>query len=387
MPRTDFVVRQAPFRLILPAVRPRTRAYSALTVLSLLGLSATGRADDVLAGVFVRGDTDSTTVISPKAELTAGLIDDATTVSVGYAADIWTSASIDIRTAATQPVSEQRDELTAGLAREMTDVTLRGGYRFSHEGDYVSHGGALSVVQRLAEGAATIETGLTAAFDTVGRSGDEAFLRGLSTVGFRLAYTQVLDPETVLQGAYELIRRDGYQASAYRFVGLGGDGLCNGTAQLCVPENHPSTRWRNAWVLRARRAVGDAWSAGLDYRLYVDDWGVTSHTVAAEANWLPDEDSQVTARYRFYWQDEADFYQPVYALGAEIGYLTRDRELSPMSTHRLVLAYERTFDLTAAGPATTLTLVVGGSVLDYRDFVGLDVVGALDASLSLSVEL
>jgi hypothetical protein len=109
--------------------------------------------------------------------------------------------------------------------------------------------------------------------------------------------------------------------------------------------------------------------------------------VAAEANWLPDEDSQVTARYRFYWQDEADFYQPVYALGAEIGYLTRDRELSPMSTHRLVLAYERTFDLTAAGPATTLTLVVGGSVLDYRDFVGLDVVGALDASLSLSVEL
>jgi hypothetical protein len=127
---------------------------------------------------------------------------------------------------------------------------------------------------------------------------------------------------------------------------------------------------------------------GLDYRLYVDDWGLASHTVGAEATWLPDEDSQVIARYRFYWQDESDFYQPVYELGPDsVRYLTRDRELSPMSTHRLVLAYQRTFDLTAAGPAATVTFALGGTVLDYRDFVGLAVVGALDASLALSVEL
>jgi len=371
---------------MLPAVR--SRAYSLLTVLVALGLAASARADDVLAGVFIRGDTDSTTVISPKAELTAGIIDDATTVSAGYAADIWSSASIDIRTAATAPVSEQRDELTAGLAREMTDVTLRGGYRFSHEADYVSHGGTLGVIQRLAEGAATIETGLSAAFDTVGRSGDEAFSRGLSTVGLRLAYTQILDPKTALQIAYELMRRDGYQASPYRFVGLGGDGFCNGTAQLCVPESHPSIRWRNAWVLRARRALSDDWSAGLDYRFYIDDWGIASHTASAQAIWLPDEDSSFIARYRFYWQSEADFYQPTYEIpDARFRYVTRDRENSPMSTHRLVLAYERTFDLTAAGPATTATLAVGGTILDYRDFIGLDTVGALDVSLALSVEL
>ncbi len=246
----------------------------------------------------------------------------------------------------------------------------------------------LAVVQRLAEGAATIETGLTAAFDTVGRSGDERFSRGLSTVGLRLAYTQVLDPHTVLQGAYELMRRDGYQASPYRFVGIGGDGLCNGTAQLCVAESHPSIRWRNAWVLRLRRALGDEWSTGLDYRFYVDDWGISSHTATGQAIWLPSEDDTIIARYRFYWQNEADFYQPVYELTAERRrLLTRDRELSPMSTHRLVLAYERTFDLTAAGPSTTMTLAIGGSILDYRDFVGLEVVGALDASLSLMVEL
>jgi hypothetical protein len=371
---------------MLPAVCRRAKA--GLTAICVFLACTTARADDVLAGVFVRGDTDSTTVVSPKAELTAGIVDDATTVTAGYAADIWTSASIDIRTAATQPVSEQRDELTAGIAREMSDVTLRGGYRFSTENDYDSHGGVLAVIQRLAEGAATIETGLSAAFDTVGRSGDERFSRGLSTVGFRLAYTQVLDPNTVLQGAYELMRRDGYQASPYRFVGLGGDGFCRGTAQLCVAESHPSIRWRNAWVARLRRALGDHWSTGLDYRFYIDDWGVASHTATAQAVWLPDEDTTVIARYRFYWQNEADFYQPTYALAdARLRYVTRDRELSPMSTHRLVLAYERTFDLTAAGPATTMTLAIGGSILDYRDFVGLDVVGALDASLSLTVEL
>ncbi|MBW2464123.1 MAG: DUF3570 domain-containing protein, partial [Deltaproteobacteria bacterium] len=318
------------------------------------------RADDVLAGVFVRADTDSTTVISPKAELTTGLIDDATTLSLGYAADIWTSASIDIRTAATRPVSEQRDELVAGVIREMTDVTVRGGYRFSHEADYISHGGTLGIIQRLAQGAATLETGLAAAFDQVGRSGDEAFSRGLSTIGFRLALTQVLDPETVIQGAYELMRRDGYQASPYRFVGIGGDGLCNGTAQFCVPESHPSVRWRNAWVVRARRSLGEHWSTGVDYRFYLDDWGVSSHTASLQLSWLPDEDSMVIARYRFYWQGESDFYQPVYG-DPEVRhrYVTRDRELSPMSTHRVVLAYERAFELTAAGPTVTATMNVG----------------------------
>ncbi len=353
------------------------------------GLRApTALADDVTTGAFVRTDTDGTTVVTPRAGVEARVIDDATTVRAGYAADIWTSASIDVRTAATAPVTEQRDEITAGVTRELTDVTVSAGYRFSHENDYVSHGGSVGLVQRLAEGNATVEVALHASADTVGRSGDERFARSLASVGARVVYTQVLDPYTIVQGAYELTRREGYQSSPYRFVGLGGDGLCNGTAQLCVPESHPSLRLRHALVASGRRSLGRAFSAGLEYRFYFDDWGIASHTVAAQLAWLPDDRTQVMARYRFYIQDAADFYASRYDLPTgTILYVTRDRELGPISTHRLVLSVERAIDLTAAGPAAELTLAIGGGVLDYRDFVGLDTVLAFDASLSFEVEL
>jgi hypothetical protein len=374
-----------------PALTPaRAPALARVLALALaLALAPTpASADDVTAGAFVRTDTDGTTVVTPRASVEAGVIDDATTVRAGYAADIWTSASIDVRTAATAPVTEQRDEIVAGVARELTEVSVRAGYRFSHENDYVSHGGSAGIVQRLAEGNATVEVALQAAADTVGRSGDEAFARSLATVGARVVYTQVIDPHTIVQGAYELTRREGYQASPYRFVGLGGDGLCNGTAQLCVPESHPSLRLRNAIVASGRRALGALFSAGLEYRFYFDDWGITSHTVAAQLAWLPGARTELLARYRFYWQEPAEFYRARYEVPAgAIQYVTRDRELGPISTHRLVLALEHDLDLTAAGPAAELTLAVAGSLLDYRDFVGLDTVLALDVTLAFEVEL
>jgi hypothetical protein len=345
-------------------------------------------ADEVSAAVYVRTDTDGTDVVSPRVRGRAGVIDDQTFLDVGYAADVWTSASIDVRTAATRAVTEQRDELTAGVSREMTDVTMRAGYRYSVENDYTSHGGAVAVEQRLAEGAATVETQLSAAQDTVGRSGDDGFQRGLATVGARVAYTQVLDADTILQGAYELSRREGYQASPYRFVGVGGDGRCGGTATLCLPESVPPVRLRHAIVARVRRSLGASWSGGLEYRLYVDDWGLGAHTGGAQLAWLPDDRSTVSLRYRFHVQGSASFYRARYETPTgRIGLVTNDRELSALRTHRVALGYERDVDLTEAGPTMRITAGVGLGVLGYQDFPGLDTVLALDATLAAAVEL
>lgn len=350
--------------------------------------SGDGSADEITAGVYVRSDTDGTVVLSPSAAARVGVVDDATWVEAGYAADIWTSASIDIRTAATREVSEQRDELTLGVEREQTDVTLRADYRFSHETDYVSHGGSLSISQRLAEGNATIGTVLFAAQDTVGRSGDQDFSRALSTVGARASYTQVLDPNTLTQFTYELARREGFQSSPYRFVGVGGDGSCAGTATLCLPETHPGVRLRNTFVARVRRGFGRHASGGLAYRFYLDDWEVQSHTAIAQLSYLPDESSTLGLRYRFYLQSEASFYEARYTDTARrLRFVTRDRELSPLRTNRLSLSYERSFDLTDAGPLLELSLAVSATTLAYQDFVGLDRVWAFDAILHATVEL
>ncbi|HJL35612.1 MAG TPA: DUF3570 domain-containing protein, partial [Polyangiaceae bacterium LLY-WYZ-15_(1-7)] len=378
--------------LLLLALLALRRRPTIAALLALVGVALfsprVARADEVAAGLYVRADTDDITVVSPKLRANVRL-GDRTTVGAGYAADIWTGASIDVRTAATRPIREQRDELTAHLAHELDDVTLGASYRFSHEGDYDSHGGALDATWRFAEGNATVRARLLAAQDVVGRAGDPDFERRLGTLGAHLVYTQNVDRLTLLQLAYELTRREGYQASPYRFVGIGGDGSCAGTAQLCVAEAHPGLRMRNAAVARFRRAFGERFSFGAAYRFYGDDWGLFGHTITAQLGVLPGERDLVTLRARFHGQDAASFYRARYEErpGERLRYVTRDRELGALFTTRVQLAWERTLDLTDAGPELQLTLAAAGTHLRYRDFVGLDQVWAVELTFAAVVLL
>ncbi|MDQ3033720.1 MAG: DUF3570 domain-containing protein [Myxococcota bacterium] len=344
--------------------------------------------DEIRVGTLLRTDTDGTQVIAPSARARVEVLDEQTHVDAEYTADVWTSASIDIRTAATMPVTEQRDEVNAGLDRRFDDFVVRGGYRFSIEPDYESHGGVITGSQDFADHNTTVEVRLTAQLDRVGRAGDELFDRELTLFGARLGYTQVIDPQMVVQGAYEIITMQGFQSSPYRFVGVGGDGMCGGTAQLCVPETHPNARTRHAIVVRARRAFDDAISVHADYRFYVDDWGLVGNTAALQLNWVHDEHGLLALRYRMHNQGAASFYRSTYPMpSGALQFVTRDRELSPLWTHRLALAYEREADLGDAGPTLRIAGALGGTYLEYQDFVGLTEVLALDLTLTIGVEL
>ncbi len=350
-------------------------------------LPTTATANEGGITVFVRGDTDQTTVVSPRASLSAGLDEDRTRFDVAYSADVWTSASIDVQTAATHPITEQRDQIEAAASRQIDDVNVGASYYFSGEADYWSHGVSLLSSQELFSKNTTLEERATWSHDTVGRSGDPDFSRPLDTVGLRLALSQVLARNLIVQAVWEGGYRVGYQSSPYRFVGLGGDGQCAGTAVLCVPEAHPDTRLRNAAVLRGHYSLSPGSSLGLGYRLYFDDWGVTAHTVTAEVAWLPSETSVITIRYRFYLQSAAAFYQSTYPLpGGQLHYATRDRELSPMFSNRVALSYEKEIAVSDA-VKVGLAFAVGGTVFVYGDFVGLDEVFAGDATVALTLEL
>lgn len=372
-----------------PRVRPWLASAIAFALI-VIATDAPVHADEeqIRVGTLVRTDSDGTTVVSPTVRGRLALFDDATHVDAEYTADVWSSASIDVRTAATRVVEEQRDEVNVGIDRRFDDFLVRGGYRFSTENDYESHGGVIAGSLDLAEHSTTLELRLSAEHDQVGRSGDDLFARSLDVYGARLSYTQVIDPQMLVQLAYELGHNEGFQSSPYRFVGVGGDGRCAGTATLCVPESHPGIRTRNAVVLRGRRALDDHVSIHADYRFYIDDWGLYANTVAAQVNWLHDEEGLVAIRYRFHQQGAAAFYRSTYpAPTGTLLYVTRDRELSALMTHRLALSYERSIMIGEAGPTVRLAAAIGGTYIDYEDFVGLTEVVAFDATLTVGVEL
>ena len=348
---------------------------------------AHARADEVASALYVRADTDHTTVVSPRVRGDKRL-GQATTLDVTYAADIWTSASVDIRASASvRPVTEQRDELDLQIGHDLQDVRVHASYRFSSEHDYTSHGGSLGGSLDLANNAATLDASLHVIADTVGQSGNPSFARSLTTLDGTLSYTQVIDPMMLMQLTYELAHNIGYQASPYRFVGVGGTGFGCVGASLCLPERVPAQRTRHALALLIRRALSDNVSVGLTYRYYFDDWSLGSHTLLGELGWNLAEHTLLALRYRFYTQGAVHFYQRIYNQLDDDQWRTRDRELSKLSYHRAGAELEQVLVVRDGGAQLSCTLGVSGNLYRYADFVGLSEVAALEISAALLLQL
>lgn len=361
-----------------------------LVALSCLVPGERVRADELGSAVYVRSDSDGTVVVSPHLRW-QGQVDAATTVDAAYTVDVWSSASIDVRTSATQRprVTEQRDEIDVGVTRTLQELTLGASYRYSVENDYTSHGVVLTASQDLAQRATTLTATAALSQDAVGRAGYPQFSESLTTGNLGLSVSQVLDPSSIVQLSYDLIVVDGYQASPYRYVGIDGvtaDGACVPSSPTCQPEQLPLRRTRHALALQARRALGARASLGGSYRYYADSWALSSHTVDGRLSYLPSDPWTLQLNYRYYQQGAAEFYRAAYTSADDLRYLTRDRELSPLDSGRVGLRIQRTWRFAgdAAERELRATLDAGRTAYSYDNFLGLDQVTAYELTFALS---
>jgi hypothetical protein len=355
-----------------------------LILLALLsaasGCGLRARPSEAASAVYVRSDTDRTTVVSPRARV-AAVLGDAAELEASHAVDAWSSASVDITTAATGVVRERRHETNAGVGWRSGAWALSGGYRYSTEPDYWSHGGSLRLSRDLAQKNATLALAAFGSADVVGRAGDPGFRQNQSFGGARLTYSQMLGPRVVAELQWETLRVGGFQASPYRFVALGGAGTCALAAPFCVPEHVPDERFRHAPALRARWAVARTLSLGLAYRFYFDSWGLRSHTLEPDLAWLVGERGTLTLFGRYYTQDDASFYRARYQTVQDAaGYVTRDRKLSAFYTLGAGLSYMHEIPLGTDGAVLMAGLRAGLIRFRYLDFVGLERVSVVEAT-------
>jgi hypothetical protein len=345
------------------------------------------------SALYARADTNATTVWSPRLRV-AGQVGESLGVETAIALDAWTGASVDVTTAATKAIHEVRKEVTAGGYYALPHVTVGGGYRYSTENDYWSNGGVGTLTFDMADKNTTLVLAGFGSRDTVGRAHDPGFKEPQSSAGGRVSLTQILDASSLLQLAWETTRISGYQASPYRFVAVGGTGVCRGTPSSstsaidgCGPELVPDERYRHAASARGRRALGEHVSAGLEYRFYFDSWGVLSHTIMPDLSLRLSEHDLLSFDYRYYTQGAADFYKPRYLEASDaLGYRTRDRELSALYSNRIGLRFHHGFEF--ADGARVLSLALRSSVTRYKylAFVGLSKVDALEGTLLLSLD-
>lgn len=352
-----------------------TRARAVVVAAALALAPAAAQADDeATGGVTVYADDDETTIVSPRARVTADL-GERVSATASYDADVITTASVDVRTGATpRGFTDIRHGGTVGGTvaldrRTKVGATLRG----STENDFDLLGATATLSHELRDRTWTLTGAYGLERSWIGRSNDETFAEDAWSQRASAAATVVLDARTVLSASYSLGVATGFLASPYRFVPLWSSLDAQGRPAASVPERLPSVRDRHALGVELRRALPDDWFLGGRLTAYLDGWGIGAGTLNLEATRAFAHDAlTLRVRGRGYAQSAARFHRERYATWPEVpDVVSGDRELGAMTSVMVGLGAH--LRLTPVGPAG-LWAHVGADAMwfHYFDFAPLE---------------
>ncbi|MBK7188638.1 MAG: DUF3570 domain-containing protein [bacterium] len=242
------------------------------------------------------------------------------------AVDAITTASRPI-TDADQPYEDYiktRNALQGSVAWK----DVQSGYYVSSESDYFAQMLSFGWDRDLKGDNLNLAAGLSYGWDSIEPLADDGATAApatRSTLHGSLVATRILDPRTTLRVGAEFDRVSGQQHDPYRSVNAGG---------AIVRERHPDERLRRDVFVRASRWLGNRSSLKADYRLYGDDWDVSSSTWGLRLAQYVTDDLVIAYRYRYYTQSAAWFYSDDYDLTDGIdGYRTGDYRLGDFGAH------------------------------------------------------
>ena len=272
---------------------------------------------DATSRILIYSDDDATTVTTAAVDGQAG-VQRGMVIGVHALVDAVSTASVDVVSAATERWDETRVELGARASALVTGTTVSIGYIRSQENDWLSNAVSVSGSKELFQRNTVVSASYSLVLNKVGRAEDPTFEKSLDGHSVALSISQLVDRKTRVGASYTGQYLSGFMSSPYRYVSAidGSRG----------PERHPDSRVRHALSGFAVRSLAPFLSARGSYRLYLDDWGVRSHTgtVALASDFGGRWSAGVEGRV--YLQNQANFYRRTYP--TVLRHMTNDRELS-----------------------------------------------------------
>ncbi len=303
-------------------------AVSCVIVIASAGVARGQAVEDVRGRVNVATYVDdlNTTIWSPHA-LVGAILPWDIGLDLTWGADVITSASVDVITAATTRMTETRNEVGLALRREdilrNTDLTV--GYEYSFENDGDSHIANVGLVRGFDQDNWQVALRYNVSLNQIGvvRAARSTWLP-MTAHGADATLTRLINQRLLVAVNYSFYYIDGYQASPYRRIPVLAGGDLRGATW--VEERVPDARVRHALTLRSRGALGSRTVGAAEYRFYLDDWGVVAHTARLDEVIDVRGGLAVRLSQRVSLQGGADFYEPIYS--EAMTYRSRDRRLS-----------------------------------------------------------
>lgn len=290
-----------------------------------------------------------------------------------YYLDMVSSASIDVITTAS-PYTEERTQWSLGMDYLRGNTMMSANYVSSVESDFDATTYSLAVSQDMFGDLTTLTLSYAYGDDIVGRSDDPEFKRENTRQHYGIGLTQILTKNLITSLNVETITDEGFLNNPYRSVRYADPTSAIGYS--FEPELYPNTRTSNAVGLRARYFLPYRAALEGEYRYFTDTWEIESHTMAVTYV-HPVGPWTFTAKYRYYDQVGAAFFQDLFSRSQATNFRARDKELSDLtsSTIQLQLSYDFVRDADGWGflKKGRVTASLGMLGIDYHEFRNLTI--------------
>lgn len=213
-------------------------------------------------------------------------------------------------------IDDQRWAYIFSLTKEINlDHSLTFEYVRSEEDDYKSDGFTLRSEHNFFNQNTTLQLGISYNDDLNFAEPLGGEKRKKETLDLGIGVTQLLTPKTILQGNFTFGYSRGYLGDPYKSISKKESFTIPGFPPFVedIPyfENRPDERVRYVFRLGLLHFVEKAnASINTSYRLFLDDAGLTAHTLGFEWNQKIGDHWVLSPYYRFYHQSEADYYYP-----------------------------------------------------------------------------
>ncbi len=278
-----------------------------------------------------------------------------------------TSASIDVVTTGASKYTEKREEQSVNLDYLHEKTLMSVGFTESVENDFDAETFSMNISQDMFGDLTTVSLGYAQGDNLVGNSTDPNFSEEAQSRSYRVSMTQVMTTDLIMALALETITDEGYLNNPYRSVRYLDSSPAGYSFQ---PEVYPNTRTSNAFAVRGRYYLPHRAAISAGYRFFSDTWGIDANTLEFSYTWPYSEDLIFDFSYRYYSQNNADFYSDLFPSINAQNFLARDKELSTFTDNTIGFGVDYEFTKSTNG------LIKRGSInfnydlimLDYDDF-------------------
>gem|GEM_PF-51513 len=255
-----------------------------------------------------------------------------------YYVDTISAASVDVIARASE-YEEERTEVSGGIDFLHEKSILSMGYTNSTENDYEANTVYFSAAQDFFGDLTTLSFAYAKGWDDVGTRGSDV-TEDLDRNNYKLGLSQVITRNMLLGIDIDVITDEGKLENPYRANRYIDPN--DSTGFLYQEEVYPDTRTSTAVGIRSMYYLPYRASLKGEYRFFRDSWGIQAHTYDIGYVHPFLQHWTVETRFRFYTQEQADFYSDLFPFEMSQTHVGRDKELSTFSgtTIGLGLSYE-----------------------------------------------